>query len=136
MQVSQVMTAHPVTVTPQQSVRDVAEIMKRIDTGFVPVGDDDRLVGMITDRDIVVNGLACGKDADCAVSEVMTRDVLYCREDEEVSTVARNMGQNQVRRLPVVDGDKRLVGIVSLGDLSTDGDPSAAGVALEQISEE
>ncbi|WP_323764757.1 CBS domain-containing protein [Marinovum sp.] len=136
MQVSQVMTAHPVTVTPDQSLREVAEIMKRIDTGFVPVGDNDRLVGMITDRDIVINGLACGKDADCAVSEVMTREVLYCRQDEEVAAVARNMGANQVRRLPVVDADKRLVGIVSLGDLSTDGDPSAAGVALEQISEE
>jgi CBS domain-containing protein len=135
MQVSQVMTAHPVTVTPTQNVRDAAEIMKRIDTGFVPVGDNDRLVGMVTDRDIVVKGLAAGKDADCKISEVMTHEVLYCRDDEEVAAVARNMGENQVRRLPVVDRDKRLVGIVSLGDLSSDGDPSAAGVALEQISE-
>lgn len=134
MNVSDVMTRHPLAVTPKQSLREVAAIMKRLDTGFVLVGEEDRLVGTITDRDIVVKGLAAGIDAYGTVDEAMTRDVLYCYADEEVATVARNMGEQQVRRLPVLDRDKRLVGVVSLGDLSSSGDPSAAGVALEQIS--
>ncbi|NDW34192.1 CBS domain-containing protein [Yangia sp. PrR007] len=128
------MTPHTVTLTPEQTLKDAAEIMQRIETGFVPVGQDERLVGTITDRDIVINGIAQGKSTDAAVGEVMSRDVLYVFDDQEVAEVARNMGERQVRRMPVVDRDKRLVGIVSLGDLSTDGDPSAAGVALEQIS--
>ncbi|NDV50076.1 CBS domain-containing protein [Salipiger sp. PrR003] len=134
MQVNEVMTPHTVTLTPEQTLKDAAEIMQRIETGFVPIGQDERLVGTITDRDIVINGLAQGKSTDAAVGEVMSRDVLYVFDDQEVAEVARNMGESQVRRMPVVDRDKRLVGIVSLGDLSTDGDPSAAGVALEQIS--
>ena len=134
MQVNEVMTPHTVKLTPDQSLKDAAEIMRRIETGFVPVGEDDRLVGTITDRDIVISGIAQGKSTNAAVGEVMSRDVLYVFDDQEVAEVARNMGESQVRRMPVVDRDKRLVGIVSLGDLSTDGDPSAAGVALEQIS--
>ncbi|OWU72729.1 CBS domain-containing protein [Phaeobacter sp. 22II1-1F12B] len=134
MQVNEVMTPHTVTLTPDQSLKDAAEIMRRIEIGFVPVGEDDRLVGTITDRDIVISGIAQGKSTNAAVGEVMSRDVLYVFDDQEVAEVARNMGESQVRRMPVVDRDKRLVGIVSLGDLSTDGDPSAAGVALEQIS--
>ena len=134
MQVHEVMTPHTVKLTPDQSLKDAAEIMRRIETGFVPVGEDDRLVGTITDRDIVISGIAQGKSTNAAVGEVMSRDVLYVFDDQEVAEVARNMGESQVRRMPVVDRDKRLVGIVSLGDLSTDGDPSAAGVALEQIS--
>ena len=135
MQVKDVMSPHAVTVSPQQTLRDTAEIMQRMDTGFVPVGENDRLVGTITDRDIVVNGIAQGKSIDSLAGEVMSEDILYCFEDQEVAAVARNMGEQQVRRMPVLDRDKRLVGIVSLGDLSSDGDPSAAGVALEQISE-
>ena len=134
MQVNEVMTPHTVTLTPDKTLKDAAEIMCRMETGFVPVGQDDWLVGTITDRDIVISGIAQGKSTDSAVSEVMSRDVLYVFEDQEVAEVARNMGEQKVRRMPVVDHDKRLVGIVSLGDLSTDGDPFAAGVALEQIS--
>jgi len=134
MQVNEVMTPQSVTLTPEQTLKDAAEIMRRIETGFVPVGKDDRLVGTITDRDIVIGGIAQGKSAETAVSEIMSRDVLYVFEDQEVAEVARNMGEQQVRRMLVVDRDKRLVGIVSLGDLSTDGDPSAAGAALEDIS--
>lgn len=134
MQVKEIMSRHALTVTPDRTLRDVAEIMHRADTGFVPVGDNDRLVGTLTDRDIVVSGLAAGKTGDTAVSEVMASDVLYCFDDQEVAEVARNMGEQQVRRMPVVDRDKRLVGVLSLGDLSAQGDPSAAGVALEDIS--
>ncbi|MDF0601569.1 CBS domain-containing protein [Psychromarinibacter sp. C21-152] len=134
MQVKDVMSKHALTVTPQKTLGEVAEIMRRMETGFLPVGEGDTLTGTVTDRDIVVNGLAAGKGGDSAVAEVMTGDVLYCFDDQEVAEVARNMGDNQVRRMPVVDRDKRLVGIVSLGDLSSNGDPSAAGVALEDIS--
>ena len=135
MEVREIMSPHAVTLTPQQTIGDAAEIMSRIETGFVPVGENDRLVGTITDRDIVINGIAQGKTAESAVGDVMSRDVLYCYEDQEVAEVARNMGKEQVRRMPVVNRDKRLVGVISLGDLSSDGDPSAAGVALEEISE-
>ncbi|KZY31037.1 inosine-5-monophosphate dehydrogenase [Roseovarius sp. HI0049] len=134
MYVKEIMSKHAVTLTPQQTVSEAAEIMQRLNTGFVPVGENNRLVGTVTDRDIVVNGIAQGKTADAKVSEVMSGDVLYCFDDQEVAEVARNMGERQVRRMPVVDRDKTLVGIISLGDLSHDGDPSAAGVALEQIS--
>jgi len=135
MEVRTVMSAHALTLTPDHAIREAADIMKRADTGFVPVGENDELVGTVTDRDIVVRGLANGKTADTPVREVMSKEVLYCFEDQEVAEVARNMGEMQVRRMPVVDRDKRLVGIVSLGDISTEGDPSAAGVALEEISD-
>ena len=134
MQIKEIMSPNPETATPRQTLRDAAEIMQRLDTGFVPVGDGDRLVGTITDRDIVVGGLARGKGPDATIDEVMSKDVLYCFDKQEVAEVARNMGERQIRRMPVVDDDKRLVGIVSLGDLSRDADPSAAGVALEDIS--
>lgn len=134
MEVREVMSPHAVTLTPGQTLKEAAEIMRRIETGFVPVGENDRLVGTVTDRDIVINGIALGKSSDDAVAEVMSSDVLFCYQDQKVAEVARNMGEQQVRRLPVVDRDKNLVGIVSIGDLSSDGDPSAAGVALEQIS--
>lgn len=134
MQVREIMSRHTVTATPQQTIGEAARIMQRVGTGFIPVGENDRLVGTLTDRDIVVNGIAQGRSADSAVTEVMSHDVLYCYEDQDVAEVARNMGTQQVRRMPVVDRDKRLVGVVSLGDLSCNGDPSAAGAALEEIS--
>lgn len=136
MEVKEVMSRDVLTAAPQQTLREAAEMMQRIDSGFIPVAEDDRLVGVVTDRDIVINGIAQGASADTEISKVMSEGaVLYCFEDEEVAAVARNMGEYQVRRLPVVNSEKRLTGIVSLGDLSCDGDPSAAGVALENISE-
>ncbi|MEC7760910.1 MAG: CBS domain-containing protein [Pseudomonadota bacterium] len=135
MEIREIMSSHVVTITPQQTLKEAAEVMRRIDSGFIPVGENDQLVGTITDRDIVINGLAKGKSSDSKVGEVMSNEVLYCYQNQEVAEVARNMGEQQVRRMPVVDQNKRLVGVVSLGDLSSDGDPSAAGVALEQISE-
>ncbi|WP_029056764.1 CBS domain-containing protein [Stappia stellulata] len=134
MQVNEIMSPRPLTLTPEQTLREAARVMRRIDSGFVPVGDGGRLVGTLTDRDIVINALAQQKSAESPVSDAMTTEVLYCFEDQAVAEVARNMGAQQVRRLPVVNRDKRLVGIVSLGDLSRHGDPSAAGAALEQIS--
>jgi CBS domain-containing protein len=113
------MTREVRIATPGQSIRDVAKIMAEIDAGAMPVGENDRLVGMITDRDIAIRAVALGKGPDTPVRDVMsTEQVLYCYEDEELDHVAKNMGSEQVRRLPVVSRDKRLVGIVSLGDVA------------------
>lgn len=135
MQISEVMTRHAVTVSPAQSLRDASEIMERLDTGFLPVGENDELVGTITDRDIVVRGIAHGHGAGTDIGEVMSRDVLYCYEDQDVAEVAKNFGEQKVRRMPVVDREKRLVGVVSLGDIAADAsaDKTAAD-ALSDIS--
>jgi len=119
MRVSEAMTREVRVATPAQSIRDVAKIMAEIDAGAMPVGENDKLVGMITDRDIAIRGVALGKGPDTPVREVMsTEKVLYCYEDEELDHVAKNMADEQVRRLPVVNREKRLVGIVSLGNVA------------------
>jgi CBS domain-containing protein len=119
MRVSEAMTREVRVAAPTQTIREVAKIMDEIDAGSMPVGDNDRLVGMITDRDIAIRAVALGKGPDTPVREVMSDSkVLYCYEDEELAHVAKNMSEEQVRRLPVVNRDKRLVGIVSLGDLA------------------
>src|ERR671933_1354767 len=118
MRVSETMTRDVRIASPDQSIREAARIMAEIDAGVLPVGENDRLVGMITDRDIAIRAVAEGKGPDTSVREVMTEDVKYCFEDEDTDHVARNMADQQVRRLPVVNRDKRLVGILSLGDLA------------------
>ena len=119
MRVSEAMTRDVRVATPGESIRDVAKMMAEIDAGAMPVGENDRLIGMITDRDIAIRAVAQGKGPDTPVREVMsTEKVLYCYDDEELEHVAGNMGDKQVRRLPVVNRDKRLVGILSLGDLA------------------
>jgi CBS domain-containing protein len=129
MKVSEAMTRNVQLAAPGQSIRDVAKIMAESDTGFVPVGDKDRLVGMITDRDIAVRGVAAGKGPDTPVSDVMTDDVKYCYEDEELDHVAKNMGEIKVHRLPVMNRDKRLVGVLAIGDVAQS-DRKAATAAL------
>ena len=133
MKVSKCMTRDVQLVNPTQSIRDAARMMAEIDAGALPVGQDDRLVGMITDRDIAVRGVAEGKSPDTPIREIMSREVLYCFDDQELKDIARNMGEMKVRRLPVLNRDKRLVGIVSLGDLSQC-EPDDAGDALQGIS--
>jgi len=119
MRVSEAMTRDVRVATPGQSIKEVAKVMDEINAGAMPVGENDRLVGMITDRDIAIRAVALGKGPDTPVRDVMsTEKVLYCYEDEELDHVAKNMGDEQVRRLPVVSRDKRLVGIVSLGDVA------------------
>jgi CBS domain-containing protein len=112
------MTRDVRVATPGQSIRDVAKMMAEIDAGAMPVGENDRLVGMVTDRDIAIRAVAQGKGPDTPVREVMSSEVKYCFEDEDLEHVAKNMGDIQVRRLPVVNRDKRLVGIVALGDIA------------------
>jgi len=120
--------------SPDQTIRDVAKIMDDIDAGSVPVSENDRLVGMVTDRDIAVRAVAAGKGPDTPVREVMSREVKYCYDDEDLDHVAKNMGDIRVRRLPVVNRDKRLVGIVSLGDLALKGEKSV-GKAVKGVSQ-
>ena len=134
MRVSEAMTRDVRVANPGQSIREVARMMDEIDAGALPVGENDRLVGMITDRDIAVRAVAQGKGPDTPVRDVMSREVKYCYEDEDLEHVAENMGDLQVRRLPVVSRDKRLVGIVALGDIARSEDHGTTGQATEQVS--
>jgi CBS domain-containing protein len=118
MRVSEAMTPQVKICTPGQTIREVAKTMAEIDAGAMPVGENDRLIGMITDRDIAVRGVAEGKGPDTPVREVMSEHVHYCYDDQELDKVAEDMAYVRVRRLPVVNREKRLVGILSLGDVA------------------
>ncbi len=135
MRVRDAMTRDVQTVSPDQSIAEAARIMADIDAGAVPVGENDRLVGMLTDRDIAIRAVAGRKSPDTKVRAVMTRDVKYCFDDEDIEHVAANMGDIQVRRLPVMNREKRLVGIVSLGDIALTHVPEVAGTGLAGVSE-
>jgi len=135
MKVSDVMTREVQTISPDQTAKEAANFMLSTDAGSIPVTDGERLVGMITDRDIAVRGVAKGNGPDTPVSELMTKDCITAREDDDVATIASKMSEAQVRRLPVVDGDEKLCGIVSLGDLSRDGDDQSASQALAGVSQ-
>jgi CBS domain-containing protein len=121
--------------TPGQTIREAARTMAEIDAGAMPVGENDRLIGMITDRDIAVRGVAQGKGPDTPVREVMSSDVKYCYEDEDLEHVARNMADIKVRRLPVVNREKRLVGIVALGDLARAEDKHTVAKTVKEVSQ-
>ena len=135
MKVSEVMTRDVQLIEPTQTIREAARRMAELDAGIMPVREGDRLVGMITDRDIAVRAVAEGKGPDTTIREVMTEDVKYCYEDDDTNDVARNMADIQVRRLPVLTRDKRLVGIISLGDISRSDESEAASVALGGITD-
>jgi CBS domain-containing protein len=135
MRVSEAMSRNVRLAAPGQTIRDAAKIMADIDAGAVPVQENDRLVGMITDRDIAVRAVAAGKGPDTPVGDVMTRDIKYCYEDEELDHVAKNMGDIRVRRLPVVNREKRLVGIISLADLAVKQGARPAGKAVTGVSQ-
>lgn len=136
MRVSEAMSRDVRLANPGQSIRDVAKVMAEIDAGAMPVQENDRLVGMITDRDIAIRAVAQGKGPDTPVRDVMsTEQVLYCYDDEDLDHVAKNMGDQRVRRLPVVNREKRLVGIVSLADVATN-EKKAATKAVSGVSRE
>jgi CBS domain-containing protein len=137
MRVSEVMTRGVECTRPDATLQEAAAKMKSLDVGTLPVCDDDRLVGMVTDRDITVRATAEGEPpTDVRVRDIMTPDVIYCFEDALVGDAALLMQQKQVRRLVVLDRDKRMVGIVSLGDLAVEtGDERLVGSALEGVSE-
>ena len=135
MRVVEVMTRDVRLIEPTQTIRDAALLMAEMDAGIMPVREGDRLVGMITDRDIAVRAVAQGRGPDTAVREVMTDEVLYCFEDDDTAAVERNMADIQVRRLPVLTRDKRLVGIISLGDLAMSDKAAKVGAAVAGISQ-
>jgi CBS domain-containing protein len=135
MKVSEVMTRDVQTIRPDQPVQQAASFMLSADAGSIPVAEGDRLMGMITDRDIAVRGVAKGHGPDTPVRELMTNDIVCVRIDDDCEEAASKMSEAQVRRLPVIDEQERLCGIVSLGDLSRETDEETAGQALEGISQ-
>ena len=135
MKISDVMTKDVETIAPDQTVREAASFMVSADTGSIPVTDGDKLIGMITDRDIAVRGIAKGYGPDTLVRDLMTDDVVAVHHDENVADVAAKMGEAQVRRMPVIDGDQKLCGIVSLGDLSRQAEGDAASEVLSGVSQ-
>ncbi|MBU0828142.1 MAG: CBS domain-containing protein, partial [Gammaproteobacteria bacterium] len=132
--VSDVMTRGVRTLSPTDTLTAAAQAMQELDVGSIPVCDGVRLVGMVTDRDIVVRGVAQER-VNVSLQDVMSEGLLYCHEDDTVPSAMESMRRQQVRRLPVVDKDKRLVGIVTLGDVAIKGDEGDAGDALRWISE-
>ncbi|HEY1096649.1 MAG TPA: CBS domain-containing protein [Alphaproteobacteria bacterium] len=119
MQIKNVMTQNPTWLSPTTTIQEAAQKMQQLDCGFIPVGENDKLTGVITDRDIACRAVAQGKNANTPVSEILSNKVLYCYETDTVDTVAKNMQEQQVRRLVVLNNqnDKKLVGIVSVCDL-------------------
>jgi CBS domain-containing protein len=135
MRVSEAMSRDVRIANVDETIQDAAQIMAEIDAGVVPVGGNDRLLGMLTDRDIAVRAVAKGMGPETKVGEIMSTEVRYCFEDEDVDAVIKNMGELRVRRLPVLNRDKRLVGMISLGDIAADGGKDGkTGKALGKIS--
>ncbi len=135
MKISEIMTRNVEVARPEDSLRTVAQSMADLDVGSLPVCDGERLLGMITDRDIAVRAVARGLDGSTPVTEVMTADVEYAFDDDDLEEVSDKMAAKQIRRLPVVDRDKRLVGIVALADLAREDKDKRVGETVEQISQ-
>jgi CBS domain-containing protein len=134
MKVHDVMSPDVEVARPDDSIQEIAVKMGRLDVGVIPVCDTDRLVGVLTDRDIALRVIGQGRGPDTKVRDVMTPEVEYCFDDEQVSHVSQNMAELKVRRLPVVNREKRLVGILSLGDIAGKQDPDRTGLALRGVS--
>ena len=135
MKVRELMTRDVQTVRPDQAVQQAASFMLSADAGSIPVTDGNRLIGMITDRDIAVRGIAKGFGPDTLVRELMTSECVCARDDDDIADAATKMSEAQVRRLPVIDERQQLCGIVSLGDLSREAGNDTAGQALEGVSQ-
>ena len=135
MQVSEAMTDDVKIASPNQSIRDAARLMAQIDAGVLPVGENDRLVGMITDRDITIRAVGADKGPRTPIRDIMSKEVMYCFEDDDLDEVVQNMADIKLRRLPVLNREKRLVGILSLGDIALTDGAASAGSALCGISE-
>lgn len=136
MKVSDVMTAQVVTATPETSVRKVAKMMSEIDSGVVPIVEEDRVIGMVTDRDLVLRVVAEGGDLEQPVRDVMSGDIQSCTTEDTLADATAKMGSHQVRRLVVLNDAGRLAGILSLGDVAVDYGAKQVGKTLEEISEE
>ena len=137
MQIKDLMSFDVEVIRPEATVAEASELMKTLDIGVLPICDGGRLIGILTDRDIVVRGTADGFHPETmSAREVMTPGVVYCFEDQEVTEAGRIMKEKQIRRLPVLNREKQLVGIISVGDLAGGGgDKKLAGETLQEISE-
>jgi CBS domain-containing protein len=135
MQISEIMSTDIKIASPKQTIQDAARRMADIDAGAIPVGEGDRLVGMITDRDIAVRAVAAGKPPNTLIADVMSREVKYCFDTDNIDAVSTNMADIKLRRLPVLNQQKRLVGVISLADIALSGGPDDAATALSGISE-
>jgi len=137
MQIKDILTSDVETVSPDTRIHEVARKMKELDIGAVPVCSGRRLLGMITDRDITVRDIAEGRDPrETPVSDAMTNEVIFCYQDQDVDDARQLMEQYQIRRLPVVDEQDQLVGIVSLGDIATRAhDDEEVGETLKEVSQ-
>ena len=134
MQIRDVMTTDVKTLTPDQSIREAAALMADIDSGALLVNDQDRLIGMITDRDIAIRAVAKGLDCDTPIREVMSKTIRYCFDDESVQDVAQNMAENEMRRMPVLNREKRLVGVVSLGNIASCHSQKTSDTVLQGVA--
>ncbi len=136
MQIKEVMTPGPEIISPEASLAEAATIMKKLDVGSLPVSNGDTIVGWITDRDITTRATAEHRNPDAAVvREAMSPEVVFCSENDDVDDCARLMEEKQIRRLPVLNAERRLVGIVSLGDMAVNTDKKLGGEILERVSE-
>jgi CBS domain-containing protein len=137
MRIAEIMTRDPEVVPSDSTLQDAALKMQELDVGMLPISDGDRLVGTLTDRDITVRATAQGRNpTETQVREVMTPDVVYCFEDQDVSEAAKLMQERQIRRLPILNQEKRLVGIVSLGDVAVhSGAENVVSETIKQVSE-
>lgn len=133
--VTDVMTRNVRTLTPRDTVASAAQAMDKLNVGVIPVCEGDKLLGMVTDRDLVVRAVAQGLDGNTALARVMSTDVRTARESDDLDTVLADMASSQIRRLPVLDGAERLVGIISIGDIAVKGqDEKDVGQSLAEIS--
>jgi len=136
MKVHEIMTAHARCVGPDNNLVEAAGLMRELDVGALPVCDNDRLAGMVTDRDIALRGVADGRDPNSTpIRDVMTPGIVYVFADQPVEEMVRLMEERQIRRVPVLNREKRLVGIVSLGDVAISSNPAFSGMALRDVSE-
>lgn len=135
MQIMEIMTRNVEVISPHTTLKDAAQKMRDLNVGSLPVCDGERLKGMLTDRDITIRATAEGQHPESTQArDIMTAAIYYCYEDQDVAEAAQVMEEKQIRRLPIVDRGKKLVGIVSLGDLAVDGKKRLAGEALTEIS--
>lgn len=135
-QIKEVMSGQVQCAAPETSLREIAQMMKNIDSGAIPVCDNDRLAGIITDRDIVIKTIVNGADINKTTArDVMSSPIVYCFEDDDIGEAARLMEVKQIRRLVVLNRDKKMVGILSLGDISVRASEELSGEILEKVSE-
>jgi CBS domain-containing protein len=135
MKVREIMTSNVECLGPESSLKEIAQEMKSLDVGFIPICENDRLVGTVTDRDIVIRHVADGRDVNTTqVREIMSREIIYAFEEDDVKTVAERMREKDVRRILILDKNKRLVGVVSIGDISKV-EEKVSGKTLHDIAE-